>query len=182
MDNSTVITQMGRGPGRLSDSGATWPGPTPLHPVRRKSSRENNTELSPKGRKPVCNGRCAQKSRFGWGRYHAGRIGRMRDTPDRVHLHTHYVINDLERTKHNDQGEACISQQMWVRERDTSHVCLSSLPVNESGGFECKDRLDQISPWCKCFPEESTIVGLFPPLEPLYLTRQFQFESPSSTA
>ena len=114
MGISTVITEVGRGPGGSSDFGATWPGPTPhcprrslwtssIHPARRKSSRENNTELSPKGRKPVCNGRCAQTSRFGCGGYLAGR---MILTIFCVPLHTLQTIHDLERRKHNDQGEA----------------------------------------------------------------------------
>ena len=122
METSTLITEAGRGPGGSSDSGATWPGATPhfpprwlwtslLQPARRKSSRADETKPSPGGRKPVCNGRCAQTSRFGWGGY----LAQRKCLTLRRVLHTLQVIDDLERREKNDQGEARISQQVLVR-------------------------------------------------------------------
>ena len=106
MEISKLITEVGRGPGGLSDFGATWPGTTPhfpprwlwtslLQPARRKSSCADKTKPSPGWLRPVCNGRCAQTSHFGWGAYLAGILALR-------HLRALQVINDLERRKHND--------------------------------------------------------------------------------
>ena len=105
MDIQTVITE-GRGSGRSNDSVATWPGPTPnirrvgpLHSARRVDNHHAQTKQkpSPGGRKPFCNGICAQTSRFGWGGYQAERVGLTI-----VVLHTLQVIHDLQSKKRND--------------------------------------------------------------------------------
>ena len=83
----------------------------------------------------------AKKSRFGWGRYHiAGWF-----TP-RLHM-----LQVIQSRRMRGGGQFMCK-----------FAGLSSLPVNESGGFTCKYCLDQPSPWYKCCPEESTIVGLPP--------------------
>ena len=114
MGGQAIPIRNGRDQLHISPLWSRWT--SQIHLARWNSSRANVKKTSPGGRKPVCNGRCAQTSRFGWGGYLAGRL-------TLAILHTLQVIHDLERRKQNDQEEAHISNR-YRCERGRLHTCV----------------------------------------------------------